>query len=300
MACRTLERANLRCAQIGAGTPCSLDQLPAAAHQAERQAQPSRDDQMDPATRSPCALLIAVPDRAIESTARQLAEASWPPGSVVVHLSGAAPLEVLSPLQDRGLAIGSLHPLKSFVAPPESATAHRDEGGSSPSESPATGPLHGVVCALDGDPAARALTQDWTQRTGATAFPLKAGGRVAWHAAAAHACNHLVALVDQALDLLEAAGLDREQGRAALLPLLSGTVENLAQHSPGQALTGPVVRGDAEVVEQHMRATKDCSADVDAAYRSLAQRALALASRERNLDPRLAARIAATLHGDTP
>ena len=120
----------------------------------------------------------------------------------------------------------------------------------------------------------------------------------AWHAGATHASNHLVALVDQALDLLQHAGLDRDTGRAALLPLLSSTVENLREHQPGQALTGPVVRGDADVVARHLEALKETSPELASAYKALARRALDLARRERNLDDLLAKQIESALNGE--
>ena len=51
---------------------------------------------------------------------------------------------------------------------------------------------------------------------------------------------------------------------------------------PGQALTGPVARGDVESVQRHLEALADAPPDVGRAYRALAGRALDLA-RERDL-----------------
>ena len=262
---RSQERAEQRVALIGGGRPVGLPSWPDA----------SPDE--------PALLLLCVPDRHIGSLAADLASSPWPAGSVALHVSGSEAVDVLAPLREQGLATGSLHPLKSFVGP-------------------ADGDLTGVTCAVEGDPQALALAEALAQAFGAHAFRLAPGGRAAWHAGAAHACNHLVALVDQALDLMGRAGLDRDTARAALLPLLAGTVENLGQHPPGQALTGPVVRGDAGVVARHVAALEEpgLSSDILSAYRALAGRALHLARTQRDLDAELADRVEGALDPDAP
>ena len=280
VACRTTSRATARCELIGGGSPTTLDALCG-----------------DPDGEASL-LIVSVPDRAIAETAAALASRPWPPGSVALHLSGSAPVEDLAPLRTAGFDLGSLHPLKSFVdSEGQGGTQGGTLGGTGADTPSAAPPLSGIVCALEGDAQALSLAQQLAADCHARPFVLKPGGRDAWHAGAAHAANHLVALVDQALDLFERAGLDRETGRAALLPLLWGTVDNLAKHPPGRALTGPVVRGDADVVARHMEALSGVSPDVKSAYRALAARALDLARTERDLDETLAARIDAALNG---
>jgi predicted short-subunit dehydrogenase-like oxidoreductase (DUF2520 family) len=263
IACRTAERARDRCRVIGGGQPVSLAELADAARA--------------PAA-APALLLVAVPDRALAEVAAALARRRWPAGSVALHVSGAADVDVRLPLARAGLQTGALHPLKSFVSPERDADT-----------------LAGTVVSLQGAPAALALGERIAALLGLSAFPLAPGQRPAWHAAATHACNHLVALLDQALDLMQAAGLPRDAARAALLPLMRGTLDNLAAHPPGGALTGPVVRGDVAVVERHLQALGPLPPDVGAAYRALASRALRLASEERGLDPALARALAAAL-----
>lgn len=262
IACRTAERAAARCAILGGGTPLTLEAL----------ADPRRG--LDP---EPRLLLVAVPDGALPATAAALAARAWPDGSVALHLSGAVEVAALAPLAAAGLAIGSLHPLKSFVDPERDAAT-----------------LGGTVLALEGDPAALELAEALAGQLGARPFRLAPGSRPAWHAAASHAANHLVALLDQALDLMAIAGLDRETARAALLPLMAGTLDNLSTHAPEQALTGPIVRGDVAAVERHLAALAEAPIDVAAAYHALARRAVELA-RRRGLDDRIVRQLLAAL-----
>ncbi|HTE06266.1 MAG TPA: DUF2520 domain-containing protein, partial [Planctomycetota bacterium] len=207
-----------------------------------------------------------------------LAGRPWPAGSVALHLSGSVEVSALAPLAHAGLATGGLHPLRSFVDPEHDARS-----------------MAGVVAALEGEPAALALAEQLAARLGMIAFRLAPGARPAWHAAASHACNHLVALLDQALDLMEHAGLARDAARAALLPLMAGTLENLARHAPAEALTGPIVRGDVPAVERHLHALAGAAPDVREAYLALARRALALAVAGRGLDERAAAALRESL-----
>lgn len=257
LVCRTRASAKASAREVGAGLALEFAELASAAR-----------------PEGAALLLVAVPDRHIEEVATELARQSWPEGSVALHLSGSVEVDALSALAARGLATGGLHPLRSFVEPARDATA-----------------LPGTVMAVDGDEAALALAEELAERLGGRPFRLAPGARAAWHAAATHAANHLVALVDQSLDLMQRAGLERDEGRAALLPLLRSALDNLAHAPPGRALTGPVVRGDDAVVARHLAALSDEREDLPRAYRALARRALQLAREERSLDPERARRL---------
>jgi predicted short-subunit dehydrogenase-like oxidoreductase (DUF2520 family) len=261
---RSAARAAERAALIGAGSPLTHAELLARGAAA------------------PVLLLLGVPDRAIAATAQSLASRAWPPGCVALHLSGSVEVEALQPLRARGVAVGGCHPLASFV---DAASG----GAGAP----------GTVAAVEGDAPAVAVARQLAAALGWQPFALQPGRRAAWHAAASHACNHLVALLDQSLDLMQAAGLTRDQARAALLPLQSGTLDNLATREPAAALTGPIARGDVEVVRRHLRALAGAPPDVRAAYRALALRALELA-RTRGLPAAAADELAALLREETP
>ncbi len=73
--------------------------------------------------------------------------------------------------------------------------------------------------------------------------------RPVYHAALAHGANHLVTLVNEAADLLRAAGI--EEPSRILSPLLHASLDN-ALLMGDAALTGPVSRGDAGTVGKHL------------------------------------------------
>jgi predicted short-subunit dehydrogenase-like oxidoreductase (DUF2520 family) len=162
-------------------------------------------------------VLVCVPDQAIAEVAQAV-----PPGPWVAHTSGACTLDALDPHERRF----SLHPLQTF--------------------SLELGPeqLDGAWAAVTGEggpalEAGRALAG----LLGLRAFELDDEERAIYHAAAAFASSFLVTLHEVAAELMEAAGAPPD----ALEPLMRRTMDNGFNH------TGPLVRGDWETVERHLR-----------------------------------------------
>ena len=89
------------------------------------------------------------------------------------------------------------------------------------------------------------------------------------------------------------AGVPPAEAGALYLPLMQGTVANLAL-GPAAALTGPVRRGDAATVRRHLAAL---APDDRALYRALGLVALGLA-REAGLGEAAAAEVERALAGE--
>ncbi|HLM16906.1 MAG TPA: DUF2520 domain-containing protein [Acidimicrobiia bacterium] len=198
-------------------------------------------------------VIVATPDAAIADTALALAP-GLRAGALVVHLSGACPLEELDKLHAErpDVAVGALHPLQSL-----------------PSVELGLERLPGSWCAVDGPPAVERLALSLGMRP----FRVAPGERARYHAAATIASNHLVALLGQAVRVAEAAGVPPE----AMLPLVRASVDNVEALGARDALTGPVARGDVDTVVCHLDAL---AADEQAAYRALAREALRLSGRD--------------------
>ena len=149
--------------------------------------------------------------------------------------------------------VGSLHPLQSF-----------------PSAEMGVARLPGSWCAVEGPAGVERLAISLGMRP----FRVDPALRATYHAAATVASNHLVALLGQATRLAEAAGLPP----GALVPLVRSTLANVEAVGPAAALTGPVLRGDAETVARHLAVLPAAERP---AYRALAERALELSGRDR-------------------
>jgi len=104
--------------------------------------------------------------------------------------------------------------------------------------------------------------------------------RALYHAALVMASNFTVALAGDAAEILG--------GHEIIVPLLRATVDNIERLGPDQALTGPVVRGDAGTVRAHLAALPPHLREV---YVVNARRALARALASGRLDAQRARAI---------
>src|SRR5690606_29641955 len=178
--------------------------------------------------------ILAVPDSALGEVAASLASLPLPAGTVCLHLSGAMGAEVLRPLAEHGCHVGSLHPL---VALPDAGAAAR---------------LHGAWYAVEGDTEAVAAAQRLAEHLDGKVLAVPQGAKALYHAAAVAASNFVVTLLSVSERWMSEAGIPREEARFALCALASGAVDNVARLGPVDALTGPVVRGDASTVRAHL------------------------------------------------
>lgn len=183
-------------------------------------------------------LILAVPDGAVADVA-----ASLDPGdAVVVHLAGSLGLDAL-----RGHArVASVHPLVSLPDAERGATN-----------------LRGAWFAVAGDPAA---TSEIVDALAGREVAVADADRVAYHAAAAIAANHLVALLGQVDRIASSIGVPLE----AYLDLARGALDNVASVGPPAALTGPVAREDWATVARHLAAIPE---EERSAYSALADAA---------------------------
>ncbi|MFT4299280.1 MAG: DUF2520 domain-containing protein [Aeromicrobium sp.] len=143
------------------------------------------------------------------------------------------------------------------------------------------------LTALDEDRAAvEALARD----AGGTPVWIAEADRVVYHAALAHGANHLVTVLNQALDLLRSIGA--QDPSAILAPLVGAAVSNTLAYGDA-ALTGPVARGDAGTVCEHLAAIED--PQIAATYAALARATVARAHADGRIDDAAAASLGAVL-----
>ncbi len=225
-------------------------------------------------------VILAVPDDAIPPLANALAASGGVRAEqVVLHLSGSRGHEVLQGLASSGAALGSLHPLQTLVEP-DRAPLH----------------LRGAWAAIEGMPRAVELAERLARAVGLRPFRVRPEDKPLYHAGAVFASNYFVVVEAVAEQLLRQAGLSEADAWAALRPLVRGTLDNLVREGPLKALTGPVLRGDAETVARHLAALPEA---VVGLYRGLSTAALDLA-RRRGLDEASAARVVLALTTDPP
>ncbi|MCU4186098.1 DUF2520 domain-containing protein [Acidiferrimicrobium sp. IK] len=212
-------------------------------------AQPSlyRDDDLSDAATGVELLVVAVPDAAVAPVA-----ASVGPGdAVVIHLAGSLGCDVLAPHTDTG----GLHPLVALPSPDVGETRL------------VSGAWFGVAATTE---RARQMVERVVDDLGGRAVAVADRDRAAYHAAAAIAANHLVALMAQVEAVAGAAGVPLQ----AFTALAAGALSDVAALGPGAALTGPVARGDWATVRAHRGALAPEELE---AYDAMSRRAARLA-----------------------
>ncbi|MCK5892002.1 MAG: DUF2520 domain-containing protein [Aeromicrobium sp.] len=199
-------------------------------------------------------LVLAVPDDSLAAVAQELAP-HVRPGQLVLHTSGRHGRAVLAPLAEVGASTAAFHPAMTFT------------GSDVDVDRP-------CVIGLTTTDADRATVETLAEAVGGTPVHVAEADRVVYHAALAHGANHVVTVLNQAMDLLRSIGV--ADPSAVLEPLVRASVTNTLAYGDA-ALTGPVARGDAQTVAAHVGAIAD--ADVAATYTALSaatiERALA-------------------------
>jgi predicted short-subunit dehydrogenase-like oxidoreductase (DUF2520 family) len=197
-------------------------------------------------------VLLAVPDDALPELVAGLAETgAWQPGQLIAHTSGRHGVDVLAPARAKG-AIGlAIHPAMTFT-------------GMSLDLTRLTDCAFGVTAPATMLPIAQALVVEM----GGEPIVIEEQDRPLYHAALAHASNHLVTIAAQSAQLLRSAGVERPD--RLLSALMRASLEN-ALAAGEAALTGPVARGDAGTVAAHLAVLREVSPHAAGAYVAMAR-----------------------------
>jgi predicted short-subunit dehydrogenase-like oxidoreductase (DUF2520 family) len=209
-------------------------------------------------------LLLAVPDSELAGLVSGLAATSAVrPGTIVAHTSGANGVGVLAPLTHDGCTPLAIHPAMTFTGSDEDITRLPDT-------------CFGITAA---DQVGYAIAQSLVLEMGGEPFCVGEDARVLYHAALAHAGNHIVTVLADAVEALRAAlrgsellgqqTIDDQPGGLAERiagPLARAALENTLLRGQA-ALTGPVARGDAAAVAEHLAALAEVEPELAQAYR---------------------------------
>lgn len=210
-------------------------------------------------------LFITTQDGVIRSIAENLsAKALIKSGQVWIHCSGSLPSTVLRVEESLPISCLSLHPLQSFASV-ENALAI----------------LSGTHFGIEGDN--EELGERIVKDLGGISHRILPDQKTLYHAGAVVASNYLVVLASLAVELFEEAGFQGEEALASLLPLMRGTLFNLEQVGLPQALTGPIARGDGQVVKGHLDYLPQRLVEI---YQSLGSKALELGESKNALQGR--------------
>ncbi len=135
-------------------------------------------------------LLLAVPDAELAGLVSGLAATSAVrPGTIVAHTSGANGIGVLAPLTEQGCIPLAIHPAMTFTGSDEDIERLPDT-------------CFGITAA---DEVGYAIAQSLVLEIGGEPFRVREDARTLYHAALAHASNHVVTVLLDAVEALRSA-----------------------------------------------------------------------------------------------
>jgi len=181
-------------------------------------------------------VLITTRDDQIQAACEALArQQGVGPRHLVGHMSGAHSSSILAPAAQLGAAVFSLHPLQAFAQ-----------------EEQAIADLPHTYFSLEGADPRLKKVEKVLEKTGNKFFRIRAEDKPLYHLAACIFSNYLVTLAACGLEALAQSGIRTREGFQAMLPLIRGTIDNVARLGPAEALTGPIARADASTVRHHL------------------------------------------------
>jgi predicted short-subunit dehydrogenase-like oxidoreductase (DUF2520 family) len=234
-------------------------------------------------------ILITTPDDVISAVVAQIqaeitenAElAASLPDKSFAHMSGVHSSELLKPLHAMGATTFSLHPLLAFTEPVRSAEA-----------------LEGAYFAIDGSGAHYQQIIDQLEQIIDKLIEIAPAQKALYHAASAVIANYQIAIIDLGLTMLTELGYTREQALQLAEPLVRQNVDNLFALDCGQALSGPIARGDAGTVAKHVAAITATNQEWLDLYRRLGSLTIELASRAQRINAEQVTKLKEVLNND--
>lgn len=199
-------------------------------------------------------LFITTPDDIIAEIAVRIQKINTT-CKAVLHVSGSLSSEILAPLKEKGIETGSLHPLQSF-----------------PNAEQAVKNFPGSYFTFEGDNTLLPWISELVEDLGGILKILPSTDmKTIYHAGAVFVSNYMVGIAELGIKCLVQAGFRPDEAREALLPLMKGTMNNLAALSPEKAITGPISRGDVGVVKSHLQSFEEGLTEIIPVYCELAE-----------------------------
>lgn len=226
------------------------------------------------------AFLLAVPDDQLQHVSLQLAKYNLiKKNDIVFHCSGALSSSELFLLAEQQALVASAHPIKN-LSNPEIDVKN----------------FAGIYCSLEGDEKACSILEKDLRAIGAEVIKIKAEQKLLYHAAIVMASNYLVSLLEISLKTFQTIEIDQATALNLLQPIISSVCERIFAVGTHKALTGPIVRGDVNIVKEEINALKNSSAEIADLYQSLGKIALDITKKNSSLPEDVIKKFIEILH----
>ena len=192
---------------------------------------------IDPSTEY---ILVAVSDTALEEAASDIAKVKRLHFKklFVVHCSGVYSSDILTPLKKKGALVASMHPIQTF---PKTQTPERLRVR-----------LRNIFYGIEGSPQAIEKIEIIIKAIEGKSVIIPREMKPLYHVACVFASSYMAVILNTVSELTTTLNL-KATWMEVFGPLLSATMENVVRDSAAVALTGPVVRGDFQTLDLHLK-----------------------------------------------
>ncbi|MCD4653849.1 DUF2520 domain-containing protein [bacterium] len=197
-------------------------------------------------------LLICVPDNKIISAIAEIKDLI-PRKSVLVHTSGISGHGILSDYAEE-FNTGAMHPFMAFPSVPDKTIS-----------------FNGIGFGITADEAVTKLLKEIVHDLGGFPVTIPDDKRVLYHASAVFASNFTVFLEKIAGDIIEKTGITQKESHKLIAGLTDSVRNNLSELTPDKAISGPVVRGDWQTVDAHLRALEKIFPEFAGIYKEISR-----------------------------
>ncbi|MDR1797312.1 MAG: DUF2520 domain-containing protein [Clostridiales Family XIII bacterium] len=212
------------------------------------------------ATFSSAARLAGASDLIVFSVPDGVIGAAWETlrphlkGRIACHMSGSLGSDVFEGAAAAEVTVGSVHPLAALF---NRETAWQKLGS--------------TWFSIEGDAAFLEAARRLLDALGNPYCEIAVGKKVLYHTASAVCSNLVCAVAYTAAELYRSCGLPQDFAEKAWRPLFLENAKNVAALGASAALTGPLERGDADTIANHLEALKEAPKAYRDAYIALSK-----------------------------
>ena len=207
-------------------------------------------------------IIITTPDSEIDRVWNEVKKLSIN-NKIICHCSGSLSSKIFSNIEQLGAYGYSIHPMYAFS----------DKYNSYINFNQATITIEGSEKYLN-------YFNDLFSRLGNSVKVISKDNKSIYHAASVVVSNHVIGLVQFAVNLLGRCGFDNNEAIEALYPLMSNNILNIRNDGLTKSLTGPVERNDIDTIKNHINNLDEEDKEL---YRLLTKRIIKIA-KAKNID----------------
>jgi len=223
-------------------------------------------------------VILAIQDRLIKDVAGELySKAETFVNKVIAHTCGSMASDVLKPLDEKGAALGVIHPLQTF-----------------PDIESAIKVIPETYFFIEASGKAKDVLEFIGKKIGKSTILIKGQHMVLYHLSAVFVCNLLCALLYLSENIMKKIDIEL----APFFPIIKATLNNIEKKGPLYSLTGPIVRGDVDTVFSHLKAIED-ERLIKLVYKDLSLVAAQMAKERKVIDEKTYKKIEDILRKDS-